>query len=139
MREEFSWANRFKGRWNMKRKFSGKRLYALLKRVVIIVSVLAALWAVFSIYMYEVQFEKVFEHNEAVCERLYGDVKNESWGWSTYYYCLQVPIENFAFFEKSIVPSILAALCLPVIFFSASWFCRYLFPVQITETKPDGS
>lgn len=117
----------------MERKFSGKRLYALLKRVVIVVSVLAALWAAFSLYMYEVQLDRVYESTDAFCKNLYGEDN------TMYIYCIKAPFETFRLFEKSWLPSTLVALFLPVIFFGASWFYRYVFPVQETENELNGS
>ena len=118
----------------MKRKFSGERFYTLFRKIVVVISVLAALWTAFSLYMYEVQLDKVYDSTEASCRRLYYEKD-----YTMYLHCSKVPFENFKIFERSWLPSALVALLLPAAFFSTSWFYRYTFPIQKTDDSFSGN
>lgn len=106
-----------------KRKFSGKRLYKLIRVLILIITFISALILMLSIYMYNVGASEIFKMNEAICDN-YPSIDFE---------CTMKALEIFSFWQNSLVLFGIITFGLPSTFFGGVGIYRYLFPK--VETK----
>lgn len=103
------------------RKFSAKRLYKLIKRVVIIATALSALILMLSIYMYNTGAHDVYKTLINSCDSL---ATRDDY----YYVCRMDAAKVYDFWSNALIKSLLITIMLPVTFFGSVSIYRYLFP-----------
>lgn len=106
-----------------KRRFSGERLYRLLKWIVIGITVVA--W-VLAIYSYsEVMTGKALRDWEKTCGK-YGGTYGE-----TYYdYCMGAGFQQISDLTNAMYKEFAIGIFLPLVFFGGVGLYRYIFPTQ---------
>jgi len=113
-----------------KRKFSGKRLYRLSKRIVIIASVLSGILAAGSYYSIQSN-NLLYEYQEICSEYPKGSANHLD--------CMIVGFEAISDIQNIFYRAYIIAVILPTIFFGGTWLYRYLFPVQEEKVKKPGN
>lgn len=115
-----------------KRKFSRKRLYKLAKRIVIVIAVLASLWFIFSIYIYNFELDEIYSRNMTSCGG-FPKAGSADLAWEFYGSCVDKADSVEKFWVNSLMFSPLVAFGLPIIFFGSVGVYRYLFPKNKME------
>jgi hypothetical protein len=109
-----------------KRKFQPSRLYKLIKRTVIVVTILSAITAIYMAYnVYADKQDEIKYGFEAIrqCGSEYtssGDINN----------CFNSIMQPYNSNESIANDSLLITIFLPLIFFGGTGIYRYLFPKQ---------
>ncbi len=111
-----------------KRKFSGDRLYNLLKNLVIVITLLALFFAAVNYNQinsneYKRESDKCYqEHPNHMSDQIEGAL------WSS---CLSVASEVLKLQNDNLTRYSLIVIILPLIFFGGTWLYKYLFPKKI--------
>lgn len=114
-----------------KRKFSGRRLYGLLKRFVIIVSVTSAILS--AILFRQVYSNAILNMYKDVC----ADFSKEPSDLyvSDYSWCMA---QGFGVIDQTTKEAFITlgiAIFLPIFFFGGTWIYQYLFPEVKKENE----
>ncbi len=111
----------------VKRRFSGKRLYKLLKVIVIAITLLITI--VLALSAKNVLEGKIFEHWNDTCEELYL-VESGKYSREGYGDCLSLAVEGQTKSETLFFRLVGVAIGLPTIFFGGTWLYKYLVPLK---------
>lgn len=104
----------------VQRKFSSSRLYRLAKIIVIGVSILCGLYA---IWAYSQIGTNVMLHSwQNYCSNTHGFQTDSYWS------CMGVGFEQINSVQILMYKTGMTAILLPVLFFGGGWLVRYLFP-----------
>ncbi len=111
----------------MKREFDGKKLYNLLKNIVVVITLLALFIAVTN---YNDINSNEYAQDVHKCDQKYPNIRSdqaESLLWST---CLMVANGILKLQQDNFSRAGIVAILLPLIFFGGTWFFKYIFPIK---------
>src|SRR3990167_4199378 len=100
------------------RKFSGARLYKLLKTLVITVTVLSGLYAAYALYLLE--SNSILNRWESYCSKYTETMRNSD--------CMFVGFGQINDMSRNFYVTTSIAIVLPLVFFGGGWIYRYIFP-----------
>lgn len=114
------------------REFSSRRLYRLIKRLVIGITILTVLYFGLALYVYNFELNQMYKLNLGYC----GGFPQPGAGdlaWKYYGECADKADAIIDFWTNSVIFSPIIAIILPSIFFGGLGIYRYLFPRNKAE------
>ena len=116
------------------RRFSGERLYKLLRVIVIILTIMAILLAS---YLHNLYYgsDHFYANGTAQCYKLWPDWNTNDIAGKAFANCFSTVQSLQIGGQYAFDYTVCVAILLPLLFFGGTWLYKYLFPVKKPQIK----